>query len=201
MVQDQIQKLSQSGLFGQAEKMFIGITGDQKYQLPNPKVQIVRHPENHEEADTLKLIRDYVEHCPPSYILYLHTKGISHRPPTALFTEDWRNMMEYFLVEEHEEALNLLADEGAVGCNLQSDTFLGHKPHFSGGMWWATSEHLKQLDHTYLDTPSRWDREFWIGSRTPEDLKSLHESNLNKPDHAGHYHQLYPRHLYAKPRR
>jgi hypothetical protein len=104
-------------------------------------------------------------------------------------------MMEYFVIDRWEHALDILGDEGAVGCNLQSDTFMGHHPHFSGGMWWATSEHINALNHSYLDGPTRWHREFWIGTAGP--LKCLHESGLNTRDRGGHYEERYPQERYV----
>jgi hypothetical protein len=179
-------------LMPRAHKLTIGVVGAD----PMPEIQwaeVIRHAGNNEEADTLRLIRDRAATLPPHYVLYLHTKGVSRQTPS---TEDWRRMMEYFVVERWREALDILGDEGAVGCNLETDTFMGRFPHFSGGMWWAKSEHINALDHSYLDGPTRWHREFWIG--TAPGLKCLHNSGLNRADYGGHYHEPYPRHRYAR---
>jgi hypothetical protein len=81
------------------------------------------------------------------------------------------------------------------------DTPVGDYPHFSGGMWWASTEYLRTLNHDYLDSLWRYHKEFWIGSNPNARVFEFHNSRLNDKAtliaNQGHYNTPYPRCNYA----
>ena len=196
MYMEQIHSLCISGLANELSSLTIGVVGDKPLPyLPTKNTNVVFHSGNSEETDTLVLLREFAEKSPDCAILYFHTKGISQKD---LFSNVscWRRYMEYFVIFEWklcvEQGLTL-AD--AVGVNFDIHTCFGLKPHFSGGMWWARSSYINKLDHSFLLTDFRFDREFWIGSAItqgkPVTLMELHNSGLNNLAGAKHYVQVY----------
>jgi hypothetical protein len=164
------------------------------------KVEIVVYPDNKEEANTMKWIRDYSKDNPGDYVLYFHTKGISRY---SAGTESWRRYMEYFVLENWKACVAKLK-EGYDCCGVMwnSDTPLGFHPHFSGTFWWANTSYINTLDHKFLDSKNRFDREFWIGTNPNVKAFEFHNSGLNNKRsllmHNGHYNTEYPRCNYEK---
>jgi hypothetical protein len=226
MILEQFRLLLNSGLYQACNKLYIGIVNEEnqihscsdrfdssvdwirsfwsfassKNTLMIPKVEIVVYPENNEIADTLKRVRDYSAQNPDEYVLFFHTKGITHG---TQFVEDWRRYMEYFVVENWKDCIQKL-DEGYDCCGVMwnVDTNLGIWPHFSGAFWWANTSYINTLDHSYLDNDWKYMREFWIGSNPDVKQFEFHNSGLNDKDAIlegrSHYQLLYPRINYEK---
>lgn len=166
---------------------------------PVSKVEVVVYPDNKEEADTLKWIRDYAKDNPGDYVLYFHMKGITKQNAA---TEDWRKYMEYFVIERWKDCIAKL-DEGYDCCGVMwnSHTPIGEWPHFSGNFWWANTSYINTLNHEYLELTWRYYREFWIGSNPNVNQYEFHNSRMNDRHsleaHKGHYDVVYPREKYA----
>ena len=180
LFREQYSLLMKSGLGWKADRVHIGINGDEKLSGFPPNFNIEHNLNIHmEETDTLKSLLKYAEANKDAKILYFHTKGVSRPSPEMT---DWRRLMEYFCVEKWRDCVDLLDEHGAVGCNFMDDCYYGFYPHFSGNFWWATAEHIQRLDHSYLDASgdhdSRFMREFWIGSAGQEHLHELHHSGI-----------------------
>lgn len=164
------------------------------------KMEISVYPDNKEETNTLKWIRDYSKENPGDYLLYFHTKGISVYSPG---TESWRRYMEYFVLENWKDCIARLK-EGYDCCGVMwnTDTPIGMHPHFSGNFWWANTSYINTLDHKLLDSDWRYDREFWIGSGPGVKPFEFHNSGLNNKksliEGKGHYDVEYPRSNYEK---
>eukprot|EP00597_Dinobryon_sp_UTEXLB2267_P000306 CAMPEP_0170072506 /NCGR_PEP_ID=MMETSP0019_2-20121128/10128_1 /TAXON_ID=98059 /ORGANISM="Dinobryon sp., Strain UTEXLB2267" /LENGTH=326 /DNA_ID=CAMNT_0010281513 /DNA_START=325 /DNA_END=1305 /DNA_ORIENTATION=- len=125
-------------------------------------------------------------------ILYLHTKGVSYQD-NHVGVVDWRNMMLYFMVEQHRRCYHLLAsgEFDAVGTNCHPEPSL----HFAGNMWWATASYLQSLIPLEFERAGKFTAELWVLSGrhyndTPR-VKDLHLSNVD------HYIEAYPRERYA----
>lgn len=193
---EQIHSLCISGLANQLSSITIGVVGDKPLPyLPTKHAHVVYHQENKEETCTLMLLKEFAEKSSEDCgILYFHTKGVSH---TDLFANVscWRRYMEYFVICNWKLCVEYLSTADAVGVNFDLHTWLGPKPHFSGGMWWAKSSYINKLNHSFLLTDFRYDREFWIGSAItdgkPVRLIDLHNSGLNNIVGARHYHEVY----------
>ena len=71
-------------------------------------------------------------------ILYLHTKGVSYTQRYQQI-DDWRNMMLYFLVEEHVSCYHALSsgEYDVLGLNRNPDKSFAV---LSGNFWWVSSK-------------------------------------------------------------
>lgn len=212
MFDEQIELLRSTKLLEEA-RVFIHINGVEIPSLRHDNVEYVFNPRPHkEETDTMCAIRDYAASHDNAKILYFHMKGIKSQVSPAWpadpingteYVTNWRRMMENYVVKDWKLCVNLLKVYDSVGCNYA----YAPRPHWSGGMWWATSEYVRTLDNTLLETESRWDREFWIGSGdiyplnrsepfssltgTPPLWAELHRSNTD------HYNVNYPPELWS----
>lgn len=220
MMIEQCRLIITSGLYQAASKIYIGViespdrnplhgkdwlhsfwkSSSSKEVGELGKVEIVFYPENKEEVETLKWIRDYSKKNPGDYVLYFHTKGITK---FCRATEDWRRYMEYFCVEQWRDCVQKL-DEGYDCCGVMwnTRTAIGDYPHFSGNFWWANTNHINILNHSYLEVNRRVFREFWIGSNSKTKPFEFHNSRLNDCEslnvNRGHYNILYSRNIYEK---
>jgi hypothetical protein len=215
MIGDQFVKLLSSKLFDNCHKLHIGIVDSpDKSAYPGidwvrdwfkntrhpEKVESVIYPSNNELTDTMKWVRDYAKENPGDYILFLHTKGISHFDAP---TEDWRRYMEYFTIWNWQDCIAKLK-EGYDCCGVMwnSKTVWGHYPHFSGAFWWASTDYINTLDHSYLDLEWKYYREFWIGSNPYGTAFEFHNSRMNDieafNESRSHYSLCYPAENYRK---
>jgi hypothetical protein len=164
------------------------------------KVEVVVYPDNLELRRTLWWVRDYAKDNPDDYILFFHTKGITHFTQA---TEDWRKYMEYFVIEGWKDCIIKL-DEGYDACGVlwNKDTPLGYYPHFSGAFYWVKASYINTLDHSLIDSEWRYGMEFWIGSNPDAKIYEFHNSGYNSTDRLinrkGHYDIPYPRQNYAE---
>ena len=184
---EQFGLIESSGLYDAADHIHFGINGPMKFNYP--KVGCVINDNKHmEETETLKSLLEFSEGNPGYKVLYIHTKGATKNLKPV---DDWRKMMNHFVIKNWKSCLNLLEDNDAVGCNYSEETFLGRYPHFSGNFWWSTTDYIKTLNHDYLKSDRRWDREFWIGTGSGK-LLELHNSGVD------HYHYEYPENFYRE---
>lgn len=181
---EQINKIKKFGLYNKLEKIYLGVLGDyikvleHDIYLENDKIEVIYFSKNMKEWEfpTLSKLKLFCDSSTKNYhILYIHTKGIIHNTP---FVEDWRNFMEYFLIERHEVCLNDLLKYDAVGVNYHK------KPwnHYSGNFWWANSYHIKKLvdpdslprEGNKYTEGGRWNAEKWLLSYyKPEHLNGF----------------------------
>jgi|APSaa5957512622_1039677.scaffolds.fasta_scaffold02643_8 hypothetical protein len=196
LIHEQLLKIFTSGLYDNTDMIHMGITStdmDNTNWLlnlikPYSKIKPIVFDENFAEKSTLRYMVDTItnEDC---YLYYYMTKNVATNAGSAsgndnqiIKNELWRISMEYNTINRWEECVSYLANGyDAVGCNLRDNTFVGFYPHFSGNFWWASSEHIKTLDHNYLhDTNLLGPQnallaEFWIGSNHDAKLKSIYE--------------------------
>lgn len=197
---EQYSRVMSSGLGWKADLIHFGLNGDKEFHFPQlskpfPRFEskINENQEQH-EACTLKDVLKFAEENPGYKIFYFHTKGVSYNPvPTPI--RDWRRMMEHFCIDKWEDCVGLLDEYGAIGCNYLEETGMGRFPHFSGNFWWATSEHIRELDHSYLDHPNRMYNEFWIGSNNSDKMHEVYRALVNM------YHEEYPEAIYLRESR
>jgi hypothetical protein len=190
---EQINTVKDSGLMDAADEFRIHINGD---FIPDPVSEncIYFHNPNpeQEESDTMRAIRDYCFENPDDKIMYFHTKGIKYQVepvwPAASteYVVNWRRMMEHYVIKQWDVCVKLLKHYDTVGCNYA----VIPRQHWSGGMWWANAGFINRLDHSLLDTPNRFDREFWIGS-SDGTFAGLHSSGVD------HYNVNYPQELWT----
>jgi len=203
---DQFNNIILSGLYDKADKIYIGLvdTANGADWVRNfwkgKQVEIVVYPDNNELTDTMKWISNHSKENHEDYILFFHSKGVSH---FDLPTEDWRKYMEYFTVERWQDCIKKL-DEGFDTCGVMWNptTVYGYYPHFSGAFWWASSKYINTLNYTYLETTWKYGREMWIGTNLNAKVFEFHNSRMNDikafQEARSHYSLKYGRENYVK---
>lgn len=208
LVEEQLKKLKDSGVYNECLAMFISFIGDaeqlkQYYELIKDfkKAHTIKlDSENNKEYDILHAMWYYAQETFPyregsgidADVLYLHTKGVySSRENEEIKSrmEDWRKMMEHFVIFNWVYCTEELKSVDAVGCNYRKQDLFGPiVGHFSGNFWWAKLSYIYKLSEPKKD----WDvayNEFWIGEKNPQ-VKIVHESGID------HYKENYPMEKY-----
>lgn len=136
------------------------------------------------EFPTINLIRKRAaEPDAPELILYLHTKGVRSPDGQEAYREDWRLMMEHFLVDHAEFCVDKLQTHETVGCNYSDP------PHYSGNFWWAHSSYLKN-NREIEATEDRNVAETWLLAPRPRP-KTTHHYNIFA-SRVNHYNERFP---------
>lgn len=119
-------------------------------------------------------------------IWYIHSKGACVSYMGSVYTEDWRELMEYYVIEHWEDCVEALDTYDICGVNWHDNPV----NHFSGNFWWARGDYIKSLPPANDKAEDRREAEFWIGRNPNAKVKCFHESNVD------HYVTQYPRRLY-----
>ena len=180
---EQIQALRDSGLYSVADKIHVGVNGNQL--LPSdPKIQSHFNKNTSIEADTLKSLHEYCVEHPSAYVLYFHSKGVSRTGEMREIADSWRLYMEHFLFHHWKVCHRYLDEYDAVGVEYRNNATIdnptnrilwGPWAHYSGNFWWARASYITSLDVDYLYQNirgQRWLGELWIGTQSGR-LKSL----------------------------
>lgn len=185
MYQQQINRLYTSGLMSYVDYFHIGVNGDKPMFYTPPKSNVIYNKNWKEETETLVALKDFAYENPDYKILYFHMKGASKE---SLIPNAWRLMLEYFVIDNWRKCIYHLDIHDCVGVNLTEVGYTlwedGTKTYpvegtynFPGNFWWANAKHIQSLDHKFLTSHYRLDRELWIGSNPNSNPKCLY-----KPD-------------------
>ena len=182
-------KIVSSGLIDNIQTIKVVLVGPLNQEIYNKlqhllKTELLIKTVKKSEAETLRLIWDYCEsnNC---NVLYLHSKGVTK--PNSHNIQDWKNLMEYFLIEKFQSCLDSLQDNDICGVN-----YLAGRPHYSGNFWWATSSHIKKLKKLETEKVDRLYCEYWLFDISEKiKRKELYNSGTD------HYKNSYPRNIYA----
>lgn len=181
IVEDQIVKIQESGLYKRADKIFYGVYSqkDLDYETfksllkkydPDIKIEIVRYSVNNAEFNTLINLQNYCRLNPNGSVLYFHTKGSSRGE--NVYIDSWRDCMNYFNIERWKSpVIDLINNKGDVcGClYVESFMFLDYhfKNYFSGNFWWSNTKHINSLPSLVklnIENPdNRTVAEMWLG--------------------------------------
>ena len=185
--QQQLHRLYTSGLIDSADYIHFGVNGDQElFNVPD-KVVVKQNQNWKEETETLLDLKNFSQKNLDYRILYFHTKGVSKGTPIA---NAWRLMMEYFVIDKWKECVEMLNEYDCVGSNLNSvgETLWADgtttKPvegtyNFTGNFWWANAIHIQTLDHKFLSSNYRIDRELWIGSNPNSKPGTIYQPGIH----------------------
>jgi len=184
--QQQINRLFVSGLMKEADYFHIGVNGNQEMFYVPSKAKVVYNQNWKEETETMIALKDFAYENPDYKILYFHMKGASKG---TLVANSWRLMMEYFVIDRWKECVEYLNDYDCVGANLNPVGVTlwpnGEITHpvegtynFTGNFWWANAKHIQTLDHKFLCSDYRIDRELWIGSNPNSNPKSIYQPGI-----------------------
>ena len=181
------------------EKVFINNIGPNLDNFENAKIEVTNYSENNLlfEIPTINKIKKFSENNPGSFILYIHTKGVSFNDDYQE-ENDWINMMLYFLLKKNEQNCficpKLLYVYNSLGCNYTTDgkdyhpdgTTTTAPPHYSGNFWWATTDFLKKLNYISEENINKNDAEYWLHTLNHSYFE-LHHSGID------HYRERYPK--------
>jgi beta-1,4-mannosyl-glycoprotein beta-1,4-N-acetylglucosaminyltransferase len=191
-----VKVINKTGFINVVDTVFInniGIPIENKYNGSNDKYFVTNYSNNTKlfEYPSLNKIKKLAAQESNSYILYLHTKGITQSGQYLNNVNDWINMMLYFLVEKHEECIHQL-NEGydTVGCNYHLSR-QQYPEHYSGNFWWSKSSYINKLhllDETNVDKSYA---EFWLFTSKPK-YYTIHSSG-----DTNHYYDSYPMERYS----
>jgi len=180
IVEEQLSKLVNSGLYDNATEIYYGAYAHDKYQLfkfidlvkswdNKNKIKIVIHPINDGEKQTMILLQEIIKSYPNAYVLYYHTKGI-----TSLLNhvndvsgvkyeniESWRHVLEYFDIELWQDCIKALDEVDICGA-LYVSNGTPFNNFFSGNFWWGNSSYLKTLPDM-KPRDNRMGCELWVG--------------------------------------
>jgi len=180
--QQQIHRLYTTELIDAADYIHIGVNGEKELFNVPEKAKVVYNTNWKEETETLVALKNFAYENPDYKILYFHMKGASKE---TLVANSWRLMMEYFVIDKWKECIEYLNDYDCVGqtfnplgTTIWSDgrtTDNNGLGCYHGNFWWANASYVQTLDHQYLETDYRFDREFWIGTNKNVKAKSFIE--------------------------
>jgi hypothetical protein len=184
--QQQINRLYVSGLLNSADYFHIGVNGNQEMFYVPSKAKVVYNTDWKEETETMIALKNFAYQNPDYKILYFHMKGASKG---TLIANAWRLMMEYFVIDKWRECVEYLNDYDCVGANLNpvGETLWSNgtttQPvegtyNFTGNFWWTNAKHIQTLDHKFLSSDYRIDRELWIGSNPNSNPKSIYQPGV-----------------------
>lgn len=184
--QQQINRLYVSGLMKEIDYFHIGVNGNQEMFYVPSKAKVVYNKDWKEETETMIALKDFACENPDYKILYFHMKGASKG---TLISNAWRLMMEHFVIDKWKECVNFLDEYDCVGANLNSVGVTlwpnGEVTHpvegtynYTGNFWWANAKHIQTLDHKFLTSNYRIDRELWIGSNPNSNPKSIYQPGI-----------------------
>ena len=183
---EQLNIIKSSGLYNIVEKIHLGLLGD--YKLINEdifndeKIEILYIDKRIElyEIHTINFVKSFCENLSDeAYILYIHTKGV-RKAGNKETIDSWRNMMQYFLIENFKLLLSYLYIFDAIGNNLinmhcynKNDVKINidHTYHYSGNFWWSKKTYINKLNYIPLDLTqnsinTRYRAENWILSNS-----------------------------------
>jgi hypothetical protein len=172
----QMNALKTSGLADAASEIHIGVNGDDGQALlaaalAPPKARLHVHGNAaRSEIPTQKIIEQWLPTHPDWFVLYHHSKGVTH--PNEVSYNNWRGRMEDACIVNWRQCVaDLQQGFDAVGCHwLTPEKFPGavKSPFFGGTFWWATAKYLLQLPRLPEATwQNRFEAESWIGRRRP----------------------------------
>lgn len=164
LYQSQIHRIHASGLAAQARSINICVSGQQPLPYIPKKAHVTKNDDMSSEASTLRKLWNFAKSCSENTnICYLHTKGITKK---NLPVDAWRLYLEYFSIDRWRSCVEILDSHPCAGAYLRKDT---EHIHYSGNIWWATSDHVKQLSDDFLNT--RAGTEWWVCSACSDQNK------------------------------
>ena len=176
IVENQIKRIEDSGLIDAVDRIYYTVIAEEPFHIDNKKYLLLNHSTDMTlfESYTLNALRNIAILAEEDFkVFYIHTKGVTR--PNEKCKQDWRDMMEYFCLNQWQFAIEALAIADTAGVNIRH--YGKHKMsrfHYSGNFWWANSNYIKTLpvlsEAGYGRKVNRWDAEFWIGDGNPRML-------------------------------
>lgn len=181
IVKEQIDVIVNSGLYDAVEKIYCGVVGDynELLNLNNilkeyPKFVVSEYSTNDNlyEFQTLNILKMKSDAATEDfYAFYIHVKGVSFPESENKIAfyggEAWRHFMNEYTITQWKRNVDML-DRGHDTSGTQIRTAREWPFHYSGNMWWATSNYIRTLPPIGKeDLQNRMNAEFWIGRGHP----------------------------------
>lgn len=211
IVNSQLLKLSNSGLYKRADKIVYGVNVDKddvyhsfiglldKYDIDR-KIEVYRYTKNMYEFPTLIHLQNYCANNPNASVVYYHAKGTSRSYDRNI--ESWRECLEYFNIEQWKKChTEIITGKHDVCGALHVDKFEFLDKvltnYYSGNFWWASAKYINTLDNITAKmievNMERAEAERWLG-RKPHRWASLYNENVSD----WYMHYFDPK-LYKRP--
>ena len=198
--QEQIDRLTASGILDTCKYFHIGINGTEPLPFVPENARVSYNTNHVLEADTLTSLWHFAQDNPGCKVLYLHTKGVTHKNTDfEQHTKEWRNCLEYFCIDKWRMCVDTLEMYDTCGPLLRDGAIYNpvHAPaihipatFYDGNFWWANASYIASLDPTYMyidDTPwLRGKSELWIGTGSPK-AACLYAKDYSNPYAYGNF--------------
>lgn len=192
LVTAQMQRLRQTGMMAATDTLYVSIItlkdtdfDDFMRIAGDSNVEIVSRTGNGRlyEYPALEALRRRCE-AEDCLVYYFHTKGVSfhsvegHDRQYRRFkrnVEAWREMMEHFLMDEWQVAVNVLCDGyDTYGCGRYPPRPARFRM-YCGNFWWASSRHIRKLPviRPELMADDRMKAETWLYEAEPHDFSAF----------------------------
>jgi hypothetical protein len=175
IVNEQLNRLKSSGLYDSADIIEVTVNLDKtdKSEFENvvsnyTKLNVEYFTDNTAEYPGIKKVRELAL-SNDTKIFYFHTKGVSNNynnyndktisQEKIENIQQWKECLEYFLIDKWEESIELLDSYDNVGVTCNGGWYWGN-------FWWSQSSHIKKTSEVGLW--GRWDYEAWLNRDTPE---------------------------------
>lgn len=176
VAEEQIERLIKSGLYDVADKIFAtlnikdgwGNFLDDENKIVSlfikyPKIEVSYHT-NYFEYAGIKKAWDLGQDENVK-VLYFHAKGVSNKyrrydkqeevsEKKVISIKSWREVLEYFLIDNWKTCLEKLEEFDNVGVTCDNGWFWGN-------FWWSQSKHLKTKTEPMCHV-GRWYYEAWL---------------------------------------
>lgn len=183
IVEEQIQRMKNSGLWNEMKTLYIGFLGKEKIRKFSDKVTVLYHLDKPKVYDLVILsFLQQLSFCFDGQVFSIHAKGITHYPKKR-FT-DWRKMLEHFTLDRYDVCLRELETCDVAGVNWHlGNGFMGAAPrhadghdvtpHFSASFWWANTDYIRKLPRIHVNY-NKYESEFWMGKGEPRVAELWH---------------------------
>ena len=180
----QLKRLVSSGVYDWADKIvvtFIDTTGDfskfEQLTKEYTKIELFTYKDNDYEYQAINKIWEYSQKYDGN-VLYFHSKGVWNNFKSTLDTSLsewkqkgvglWKEMMEYFLIDNYKDCVEKLNHYDQCGMTCDNSSW------WWGNFWWSRLDWIRI--NKQPQKGSRWDYEGWINRDrpTPETYEFYH---------------------------
>lgn len=192
---EQLNRIKKSIFYDNIKKIYVCWLGKYEENIENENIEII-HLNNDikfYEFLTINKIKEITENEKENMkILYIHTKG-TRKAGNEEVIKSWREMMEYFLIDNGLYCYNNLDHFDTIGCNIinksennYSQVNQKHSYHYSGNFWWTRSSYIKTLNYLEVDEKKekrekkRFQCENWLLSNLEhKNIGVIYQNNTN----------------------
>lgn len=186
LVSQQFNRLKKSGLYDWCDTMEITVIGNnsdfiliEDMFIDYKKININFYKNNTYEYYAIDLIWKYSQKY-NGKVFYFHTKGVFNvfkdfkkRTISSVkkkSIESWRNVMEYFLIDNFRDCLDSLDSDNQCGVHFEDGWWYGN-------FWWSTLEWIRNNGRPNFG--DRWYFEAWLNFGRLPKFKELYHFNFD----------------------